>query len=60
MARQNKTRVQGFKYGPKFTTERGKRRHAARTPCQQAHASKVWGGGYTIEKKATPAVTDEA
>lgn len=43
------TRIKRFSSGPKPRTERGKRRHAARTGEAKKHADRVHQGGYAVE-----------
>ena len=43
----NKSRNLRYSQGPAPHTERGKRRHAARTEQQRRHAKLVWEGGYS-------------
>jgi len=52
------TRIKRFSSGPKPTTERGKRRHAARQDGQKRHAEKVWDGGYVVKPKEVKRETD--
>jgi hypothetical protein len=45
--RQAKKCGSGCRHNPKPTTERGKRRHAARSESEQRHAENAWNsGGY--------------
>lgn len=43
----NKSPKLCYSAGPAPRTDRGKRRHAARTEQQQRHAKLVWEGGYS-------------
>lgn len=49
----------GYSGGPKPSTERGKRRHAARDPHQLWHAKRVHEGGYVIRTPPTGCVQNQ-